>query len=263
MTDTVLFQMWSGHRAQLIEKHKFYVSQAKKRLLEQFTDDAISADADKAAEEALEWRSQFFDPDRHDPGELEEAAYDDGVWHYQLLSELRDNTRLSIISGFFHEWEKGLRQWIVDEIHHWHQGDVTKSTVWKKNITELFDLLESFPWELRSNPYFKDLDACRLVVNVYKHGDGPSLNELAKSYPDLLDHPLDSMRGQIDETWFSQSHENLKITDDHLEAFSDAILNFWKDVPENVFDSRIIEPPAWLMKAIKKDQTEQRKAATQ
>ena len=62
MSDIVLFHMWSGHRAHLFEKHQFYVSQARGRLLEQFTDDAISTEADKAAEEALQRRAQLFDP---------------------------------------------------------------------------------------------------------------------------------------------------------------------------------------------------------
>lgn len=253
MTDTVLFQMWSRHRSLLIEKHKFYVSQAKQRLLEQFTDDAISAAADKAAEEALERRSQFFDPERHAPDALEEAAYHDGVWHYQLLGELRDNTRFSIISGFFHEWEKSLRQWLADEIGRWHQGDAAKSAVWKINVTEIFELLEGFGWDLRAEPYFKNLDACRLVVNVYKHGDGPSLNNLAENYPGFLDHPLQGMRGEIGEAWFSPSFEHLKAADEHLDAFSDAILSFWRDIPENIFGSQVKELPAWLNKAIEKD----------
>lgn len=263
MTDSVLFQMWSRHRAQLLEKHRFYVSQAKERLLKQFTEDAISAEADKAAEEALERRGQFFDPERHDPGEVGEAAYHDGVWQFELLSELRDNVRLSIVAGFFHAWEKSLRQWLVDEIAHWHRGDATKRVIWKKNIAELFDLLESFGWGLQARPYFKDLDACRLVVNVYKHGDGPSLNELAIRYPHLFDHPFGDMTGELEEAWLSPRFEYLRVCDGHLDAFSNAILRFWQDIPENIFDSQIKEPPAWLIKAIEKDKSEERKAVTQ
>ena len=253
MSDRVLFQMYSGHRSQLIEKHVFYVEQAKKRLLDQFTDEAISQEADLAAEQSLERRGQYFDPDRHDPGDFEEAAYHDGVWQHQLMTELRDSVRMSIVSGFFHEWEKNLRQWLVDEVQHWHHGNEARGAVWKKNLTDLFDLLESFGWSLKSSHYFRDLDACRLVVNVYKHGDGPSLSELAKTYPQFLEHPLEAMRGQVGEKWFAPSYEHLKVSDTDLEAFSAAIQEFWKDVPEDVFDSQITDPPNWLIKAIEKD----------
>lgn len=255
MADRVLFNMYSGFRDQLIEKHKFFVQQARFRLLDQFTDEAISEEADRTAEESWERRGQYFDPDRHDPGDFAEAANDDGIWRYQLLTEMRDSVRLSIVAGFFHEWEKNLRQWLVDEVRHWHHGDVTKQSIWMKNIVDLFELLESFGWSLRDSAFFPDLDACRLVVNVHKHGDGPSLTELANSYPQFLEHPLAAMRGEIGEMWFSPSYENLKVTDENLEAFSAAILQFWRDVPENIFDSQITDPPSWLIKAIEKDRT--------
>ena len=253
MTDRVLFQMYSGHRERLIEKHEFYIQQAKKRLLIQFTDEAISEEADRAAKESLERRGKYFDPDRHDPGDLEEAAYHDGVWQYQLMAELRDNLRLSIIAGFFHEWEKNLRQWLVDEVRHWHRGDSARAVIWKKNFIDICDLLESFAWPLRSSSFFKEIDACRLVVNIYKHGDGPSLFELAKSYPRFLEHPLEAMRVEVGRMWFAPSFEHLKVTDNDLDVFSAAIIQFWKDVPENVFDSQITDPPDWIRKAIEKD----------
>jgi len=253
MSDRVLFQMESFRRAELLEKHEFYVQHAKARLLDQFTDDAISEEADRAAEESWESRSMYFNPEYHDPDDGVEAAYEVGVWRYQLLTDLRDNVRLSIVSGFLHEWEKSLRQWLADEVRHWHYGEEVRSVIWKRNLIELFDLLESFGWSLKGATYFKDLDACRMVVNVHKHGDGPSLDKLAASYPRFLDHPLEPMRGQIGHDWFVPNHEYLKVSDADLEAFSAAIVAFWKDVPKNVFDSQISNPPSWLVKAIEKD----------
>lgn len=245
--------MDSGYRAQLIERHVFYVQQAKARLLDQFTDEAISEEADRTAQESWEARGQNFNPDYDDPADGAEDAFQDGLWRYELLTDLRDSVRLSIVSGFFHEWEKNLRQWLVDEVHHWHYGDETRGTIWNKNLSDLFDLLESFGWPLKSATYFNDLDACRLVVNVYKHGDGSSLTELANSYPRFLEHPLEAMRGQVGDMWFSPSYKYLKISDQDLETFSDAVAKFWKHVPENVFNSQITAPPSWLIKAIEKD----------
>jgi hypothetical protein len=252
--------MYSGYRAQLMEKHSFFVSQARARLLEQFTDDAISREADSAAEESWERRGQGFDPERHDPGDFAEAAYDDGVWRYQLLTELRDNVRLSIIAGFFHEWEKNLREWLAREVQHWHHGEGTREKIWKANIVDLFDLLESFGWRVRSSTYFPALDSCRLIVNVYKHGDGPSLYDLAENYPQFLEHPLGSMRTEVGKIWSRPSHEHLTVSDQDLEAFSQAIFGFWSDVPENVIDSNIVDPPRWLFTAIEKDNQKKEKS---
>lgn len=38
--------------------------------------------------------------------------------------------------------------------------------------------------------YFPKLDACRLVVNVYKHGKGTALNQLRSRYPEYLADPF-------------------------------------------------------------------------
>jgi hypothetical protein len=68
MSGYVSFKMWEPFRQSLIKGHLFYVEQAQKRLLSQFAD--MEADADRAAEEWLEQSGKFFDPDRHDPGDL-------------------------------------------------------------------------------------------------------------------------------------------------------------------------------------------------
>ena len=254
MADMVLFEMYSGYRDQLIERQNFYVEQAKSRLLDQFTDEAISAEADRVADDSWERRGRNFNPEFDDEGSSAEAARDDGIWRYELLTDLRDSVRLSIVAGFFHEWEKNLRQWLVDQVRHWHSGQVTKETIWKQNLSQIFELLESFGWPIKTAAFFPDLDACRLVVNVHKHGDGPSLTELASSYPQYLEHPLEAVRGQIGKMWLSPSHENLKITDDNLEAFSEAVLAFWRELPENICSSHIKNPPHWFLKAIEKDE---------
>lgn len=253
MGDYVVFQMWSGYRASLIRAHQFYVDQAKARLLTQFAN--ISAEADQAAEDWLSERGQlYFDPDRHDPADFYEGAEDAGIEFYQLLSEMEERTRLSVIAGFFHEWEKKLRQWLVDEIKHWHSGTFTKERVWKASVEELYELLESFDWPLKSKPWFVALDACRLVVNVYKHGDGPSLASLKAAYPRFLVSPLAELGVPLSPLWQRVSHEDLMVSDPDLEEFAEAIASFWRELPENVLDSQVVAPPSWFVKVLEKDQ---------
>jgi hypothetical protein len=99
--------MWGPYRQSLIKRHQFYVKQARKRVLSQFEN--MEEEADKAAEEWLEQSSGRFDPDWHDPGDFYEAANDVGIEFYQLLSDMRNQTRLSVVAGMFHEWDKNLR----------------------------------------------------------------------------------------------------------------------------------------------------------
>ena len=77
MRDHVLFQMWEPFRQSLIKGHLFYFDQAQKRLISQFED--IEAESEKASEEWLERSSDYFDPDRHDPGDFYEAANEAGI----------------------------------------------------------------------------------------------------------------------------------------------------------------------------------------
>ncbi|WP_374309183.1 hypothetical protein [Methylocella sp.] len=257
MSGYVLFQMWGPFRQSLIKGHLFYVEQARKRLLSQFDD--ISADADRAAEEWLEQNSHRFDPDRHDPGEFDEAAYDHSIEFYGLLSDMHEQTRLSVVAGMFHEWDKQLRDWLVREIGHWHHGGIAASKVWSADLGQIADLLECFGWNVRNSSYFRALDECRLVVNVYKHGDGKSLDELRDKFPKYLDDPFKGT-GAFSDTKY-RDHTHLRVSDDQFQAFSDAILAFWRDVPENVFDSQMTDVPDWFGKAILKDRADAKQAS--
>ena len=250
MSDYVLFQMWGPFRKSLIDGHLFYVEQAHKRLLSQFDD--IEAEADRAAEEWLERSSDQFDPDRQDPGEFYERANEVGIEFYGLLNDMRDQTRLSVVAGMSHEWDKQLRDWLVREIQHWHRGDNAASKVWSVDFGQIVELLECLGWQIRSTAYFSALDACRLVVNVYKHGEGRSLDELKQKYPEYLDPRFISSDDAFPGTKFGD-YKHLKVSDDQFRGFADAIAAFWREVPENVFESKVIDVPDWFGKAILKD----------
>lgn len=104
MTKYALFIMWQPFRTQLIASHQFYVEQAGKRLLSQFQN--IEEESDKYADEWLEKVGQHFDPERDDPCAFAEKANDEGIEFYQMLTDMQNRTRLSVVAGMFHEWEK-------------------------------------------------------------------------------------------------------------------------------------------------------------
>lgn len=253
MRGYVLFQMREPFRQSLIKGHSFYVEQARKRLLSQF--DNMEAEADQAAEEWLDQSGKYCDPDRHDHGDVHEKAYDVGIELYGLLDDMREQTRLSVVAGMFHEWDKQLRRWLVRQIDHWHQGDNVSLAVWSANSGQIADLLESCGWSLRGSDYFHSLEACRLVVNVFKHGDGRSLDHLSNKFPEYLTDPLKSFEPALWRTNHCD-HRQLRVSDDQFQAFSDAILAFWRDVPEDVVESQVPYVPDWFGKAIQKDHAE-------
>ncbi|WP_282078640.1 hypothetical protein [Epibacterium ulvae] len=257
MTDQVCFEMPSDQRERLIRRHEFYVDQAKKRLILQFVEDEIRTEANNIGQSYLDSNQSRYNPEAIGGDGIVEEAQDEMNERYWMLADMRDSVRLSIISSIFHEWEKCLRQWLVDEVSRWHHGDNTRDQIWRVNLeaqkgdNSILALLESFGWALRDFDFFKNLDACRLVVNVYKHGDGPSLTDLSKKYPEkYLEHPLGGPCEWLGEQW---SYKHLNISDEDLDLFADAIKKFWKTLPEKVLDRQIEEPPSWLTKAIKQD----------
>lgn len=255
MNGYVLFKMWEPFRQSLIEAHLFYVEQARKRLLSQFN--GIEADAEQAGKDWLERNSRNFNPDQDDPGDFYERAHDEGIEFYELLSNMHNQTRLSVAAGMFHQWDKQLRDWLAQEVHHWHRGDSVSLKIWSADFRQIAELLETFDWNICATDYFRSLDACRLVVNVYKHGQGKSLDELKDRFPEFLVDPVGGVEGiSLDMSY--RDHTHLQVSDDQLTVFSNAILEFWRNVPANVISSQRTEVPDWFGKAIQKDQTETR-----
>lgn len=253
--DRVFLQMWGPTRDHLIANHDFYVAEAKRRLLDPFDDDTMKADADRHADAWLAERGRYFDPDRDDPGDYYERAYDENISFYLSLVGLRDNTRLSIIAGMFHEWEKQLRDWLGKEFGHHGFGNHTHGAVWRVTFDDLIDLLECCQWPVRARGYFRDLHLCHLVTNVYKHGNGASFQALKALAPDLVGKTDDLPAFFVSALDFT----SLNVGDADLARFADAIGAFWRDVPENIFFSQVAEPPKWLERALKKEQEERAK----
>lgn len=251
-----LFYMWQSFRKHLIASHQFYVDQADKRLLSQFHN--LEQEAHKYAEEWLENAGQHFDPDRHDPSDFYEQAHDEGIEFYQMLEDMQNRTRLSVTAGIFHEWDKQLRNWVVKESTGWGAGKEAKQAIWGVTTKDLIDFLEAFGWEIRSKSYFASLERCRLIVNAYKHGNGGSFQDIKTKHPEFID-----TLGSSDSFYLEHAdYTALIIKDSHITEFSDAIIEFWKDVPEYIYETSPLYLPRWFEKAYEKDQIARTNKAT-
>lgn len=248
----ITFQMWEPYRQSLIQNHTFYLEQAQKRLLSQFKN--INDEATEAANKWLEDNDQYFDPDRDDEGSFYEKSEDVGIEFYTLLLEMQEQTRLGVVAGLFHEWDKKLREWLVKEIWHWHRGNNVVQKIWSVDFTQIMDFLECLNWQVRNANYYPKLDACRFVVNAYKHGEGKSFQELREKFPEYL---RDSFSGNGDGLSNSQyrDYTDLRVNDKQISEFSNAIIEFWKDVPSEVNDTDIDQAklPGWFVRAYKMD----------
>ena len=86
----------------------------------------------------------------------------------------------------------------------------------------------------------------RLVVNVFKHGEGKSLDELRQHYPEFL---RSSSNG-----WELSDDTDMELSDSHVDEFAEAIELFWRELPPSVtFDEANLDVPDEFGKAWKKD----------
>jgi len=243
---TLFFQMWEPHRRSLIKAHSFYFSQAMTRLLGQFEN--IDEESNQENDRWLAEQASFFDPERDDPSDHFQSAYDASIEFHQMLWEMRETTQLSIVAGIYHRWDKQLRDWLVKEARHAIGHTEVAKAIWRADFPATMDLMESMGYQVHNSAFFGKLDACRLVVNVYKHGPGISLTELKRNYPQYLSHAFQT---DLPTDVERMGYTNLRVTDDHLREFSDAIIEFWMRMPQEV--SELVNAPEWLVKAHEKD----------
>lgn len=224
--------MWNGVRKMILERHRFYVEQVRNRLLGQFDD--IEGEAEIV--EAGVWTAQQerpYHPDI-DESDIAEWAQDAGLAHYFQLTELKKQVLLGSIAGMFHQWDKELRQFMEKELHHYYNNDAITKKLWPAKTVDLFDLLKQFGWDAAACDFYPHIDACNLIVNVYKHGKGSSLTQLNAKYPKYLPDPVPSggafWRGAdfLDYSWLAVDNEG-------FDLFAKAFDGFWTAMPERLY----------------------------
>lgn len=244
-----LFYMWKPARAGFIKDVRFYVDQALRRVFDPFGN--IDEEARRHADEWLDAR--YFDPDRDDPGDAYAEAYDIEIHQSLLLLEMHQSLRFSLIAGLFHQWEKQIRDWLCSEIVRWDTGLNLRRAIWRLDFPKLIEFLEALGWEIKSHSFYTVLDKYRLLVNVYKHGEGPAFEQLRNGYPEFF---TSGKEPDSDLILRYADYSSLIIQDDNLEELASAIEGFWNAVPEYTFESDLPEIPQLFLSAWQKDKAE-------
>lgn len=167
-----------------------------------------------------------------------------------MLTDMRRDVHLSVAAGMFHEWEKEVRDWLSRELGHNFRIEHLGPKIWSVLISDLLDLFTGWGWDPRSLSLFEQIEACRLVVNVYKHGNGKSLEDLKARFPRYL---RDAVDGDEETVWAKLAdHTRVTVTSDNLRDFQAAFKQFWQSMPENIFWDDSFMIPDLFEKAVKK-----------
>lgn len=222
--------MWSETRSRILKRHDFYVGQVKARVLSHFVD--IEGEAKRFAEAEYD-RLRSLRGENDDQSE----AFDRAESLYGLLHDLRKQMLLGALAGCFHQWDKELREFLERELACTVKEEVARRYAWDQNPESVFDLLRDFGWDCRAGVFFPQIDACRLIVNVYKHGKGRSLETLAASYPVYVDVPKPNPRFGLMFSLVPKllDHEWMEITEIQFDEIAYALRQFWESFPERLY----------------------------
>ena len=238
----VFFQLWDSNRRYIIQEHKFYVTEGRKRLTDQFSDtEQLQKDADAYRDTWLEEKNKSFNPDRDDEGSICDDAYHKGIQHYFALEELGNLARLALISGMFHRWEKFLREYLTshDSVGCFPGRVKLLNAIRHSNFFEVLELFKGVGLFQNGCLIRDKLDTCRMVVNIYKHGSGKNEDDLKVKLPKLF-KPDSGKSFQL---------YDLYVENEHIVEFSNAIEEFWNSVPESIGDNEIQPVPKWFKDA--------------
>lgn len=224
----------------MLEQHHFYKHEAKSRLISQFND--IEIEASKVEGSYLAEISKNFDPDRHDPSDFYDSAKWKAFTHYSSLCEMRNSVILALVTGMFHQFDKNLRRNLVNQLSCWMDEEFIAPLIWKIDHPRLFELLEWLGIRIEGKPYLEKLNACRMVVNVYKHGEGGSHKKLSARYPEYYQSSL--MFDKLGD--FPLEYNDLQVSERQFMGFADSITEFWQSLPQFRYESELSSAPVWL-----------------
>ncbi|NLS04816.1 hypothetical protein HGP14_15780 [Rhizobium sp. P32RR-XVIII] len=179
----VLLQKSPDIRRRIIAGMEFYLAQARKRLLVRFGASPMEDEARTYAETHFHEIGRYFDPDSHDVSDFAYAAWEAAADFHIRLIDMRRETMLSVVAGMYHTWEKQLREWLVQEFAHSFEMTLLRPKLWQRNTDELFKFLSGLGIVAHDEAFYPVIDECRLVVNVYKHAEGSSFEELKARKP--------------------------------------------------------------------------------
>lgn len=207
----------------ILTRHDFFMDQVKDRVFRNFSN--LEEEADAAANRA--WQTLMRRPSdgEDDPGDLAEVATEAGIDFYEYGMEMKRQVTLACLATLFHDWEKKVRSHLEREIQRWGFRTAKEDQLWTAPVSDILDFLQEQGWEIKRRDWYALLDACRLIVNVYKHGKGPSFNELKKKYPQYL---------KYDSKFLEPEHTDLELSEQEFDELGGAVRRFWEEFPSSL-----------------------------
>ena len=225
---------WSRYfKRECIPQVHALVEILERRLLPQF--DRINEEADSKANEAWETFMRQPSDGSEDPSEFADAAFEEGLAHYQLMYGLRQGLVNMFAAALYHLFEQHVMVFHRKQVlHPAKENDVSLLTQaeFKKELRRVGVDVEGFAAWAR-------IEELSLVANTVKHGDGRSAEVLWKRRPDLFEHRttiagLSWSPRRKPQVTTPISGDSIFVTLNDIRLYAEAVEGFWNDLFSNL-----------------------------
>lgn len=222
-------RFWSRHfRRVFLRQLQTFCRAVSERLLPTF--DSLEEEADRIAKEEFERLGQLPGDDSVDMADLAEFAYDEGLAHYEAMSDVRQALLNLAAAALYHLIQQQLLIFHRRQVlFPWEEND---QALFADNIRQ--KLLKEAGVDISALKSWPKVSDLRLLANAVKHGDGRSATELRASRPDLMTHPL--FRGSSGSIGKPASvvlsplaGDSIYVTREDFSALCQDAVEFWKE----------------------------------
>jgi len=192
-----LKHLYENDKRETLDNIRYVSETIIKRLYTSFN--SIEEESKSVEEQAYQKSSDYFNPETMDETHGMEEAYHEGIDHYIVHTQMKQEFLNSSITWIFHQFEKHCTR-IFDT------NDGNK----EKILNNLgIDTSSKSKWGKCNNEL-------RLLANTIKHGEGRSSKELKVLRPNLFK-----------ETIFGASEYEVEVSIEDIEGYVDHLLEFW------------------------------------
>lgn len=225
-------------RKMLKEPFETFAKTYDERIIPIFS--SLEEESQTIADEKYDALGRYFNPERDDPADYAEMAWEAGLEHYESMSLMQYNMRLMWISTLYQFWEQQVRKFVFEEVTRTHKfidkkgNDVDFAGFCTRGIDDIKDEFNEFGQDLEKLKSWPKIEELRLLANVIKHGEGWSATKLKQLRPDYFDAGIISA-DLLDLYKTTLGERVLNIDDREYKIYCDAIIQFWDELPDVLY----------------------------
>jgi len=225
-------------RKELKEPFEIFLKTYDEKVVPIFS--TLDIESETIADQKYNDLGRYFDPERDDPEDYAEMAWEAGLEHYESMSLMQYNMRLMWISTLYQFWEQQVRKFLFEEVTRTHQfldkngNTILFSSFCAKGIDEIKEVFNEFGQDIMKLNSWLKIEELRLLANVIKHGDGWSASRLKLLRPDFFESEFAST-DLLDLYKTTLGERVLNIEDSEYKIYCDAIILFWYELPDVMY----------------------------